>query len=80
MVAVMPAPPWKIEVGLEPVIERWVASGAVRSCITLDHEVAPRAGRWEPAPSDLHPGLAKALAAQHYYVMGTKTPAPTPSC
>ncbi|MSU68365.1 MAG: hypothetical protein CK548_08750 [Opitutia bacterium] len=35
------------------------------------------AGEKSPPPTPVAKLLAKALAAQHYYVMGTKTPAPT---
>ena len=34
----MPAPPWKIEVGLEPVIERWVASNRVSAQVAHSFE------------------------------------------
>ena len=35
------------------------------------------AGEKTPPPNNVAKLLAKALAAQHYYVMGAKTPAPT---
>ncbi|NUO54856.1 MAG: DEAD/DEAH box helicase, partial [Polyangiaceae bacterium] len=57
----MPPPPWKRETGLSPVLERWVASGTVRPCLTADRSLPPEGGPFAPLPEDLHPGVAQAL-------------------
>ena len=60
----MPAPPWKIATGLEPVVQKWVSSGAVRPCLAADRAFESTAGRYAALPSDLSPALAKSLAAR----------------
>ncbi len=60
----MPAPPWKREIGLEPVIQKWVGSGVVRPCLTADRSLPAKAGAFAGVPPDLHPAITKALAAQ----------------
>ena len=39
----MPAPPWKIDVGLEGVIDRWLSSGSVKPCLAADKEIPKKA-------------------------------------
>jgi len=60
----MPAPPWKVETGVDAVIHRWLASGYVRPCFTADRELPPAEGRYEPFPEALSPALRGALEAR----------------
>ncbi len=58
----MPAPPWKIDVGLEGVIDRWLSSGSVKPCLAADKEIPKKAGAFADIASDLAPALKRALA------------------
>jgi DEAD/DEAH box helicase domain-containing protein len=60
----MPAPPWKLETGLAPVVQNWLASGYVRPCFTGDRAFASAEGRFADYPEDLHPKLVAALRAR----------------
>ncbi|AKT40929.1 DEAD/DEAH box helicase [Chondromyces crocatus] len=60
----MPAPPWKVETGVDAVIHRWLASGAVRPCFTADRELPPVEPHHAPFPDDLSPALRGALEAR----------------
>ncbi len=57
----MPAPPWKIETGLDSVIDKWLASGAVRPCLAAERDIRPKEGSYAPIPQGLSPGLVRAL-------------------
>ncbi|NUP10334.1 MAG: DEAD/DEAH box helicase [Polyangiaceae bacterium] len=43
------------------VIDRWLATNVVRSCLTADRALPERAGSFAPIPEDLAPGLKTAL-------------------
>lgn len=60
----MVAPPWKLEVGLDSVLNRWIHAGRVRECLTADRELPPREGRYEAMPEALHPALVSALRSR----------------
>ncbi len=60
----MPPPPWKLETGLASVLDKWVASGAVRSCLTADRTIGEKPGAFAPFPEDLHASVVKALHSQ----------------
>jgi DEAD/DEAH box helicase domain-containing protein len=58
----MPSRPWKGERGIEPVLERWLASRWVKPCLCADETNLAREGQYAPLPRGLAPGLARALA------------------
>lgn len=60
----MPLPPWKAPVGLESVVDGWLASGAVRPCLAADRAFEATAGRYRDFPDALAPELRRALAAR----------------
>src|ERR1700722_6285770 len=57
----MPRPPWSPVVGIDPVIERWLAHRTVRPNLAADKVFAPRVATPLPFPADLGPGLVRAL-------------------
>lgn len=60
----MPAPPWKVETGVDAVIRRWLANGSIRPCFTADREIPPAEAKYAPFPEDLSPALRGALEAR----------------
>ncbi len=61
----MPRPPWKIETGVASVVDAWVASGAVRPCLTADRSFGEAPGTFADFPEDLHPAVVRALRHRH---------------
>ena len=57
----MPAPPWKVDTGVDAVIRRWLASGTIHPCFTADRELPPADPRYAPFPDDLSPALRGAI-------------------
>lgn len=55
--------PWKVERGVDPVLERWLDSGWVRECFTADRSYPPREARTAPLPEWLDAGVAAGLRA-----------------
>src|SRR5215472_9875093 len=53
--------PWVSERGLEPVLERWLASRWVRPCLAADHVLGRTRAHAVPFPPGLSEPLAKAL-------------------
>jgi DEAD/DEAH box helicase domain-containing protein len=60
----MPAPPWKSERGVEPVLARWLASSWVKPCFCADETLDGSDGQYVPLPSYLADGLVRALRAR----------------
>jgi DEAD/DEAH box helicase domain-containing protein len=58
----MPLRPWKGEHGVEPVLERWLASRWVKPCFCADETRNAHEGHYAELPPGLAPGLARALA------------------
>jgi DEAD/DEAH box helicase domain-containing protein len=58
----MPAPPWHVAAGLEATVQSWLRSGYVKPCLAADRAVPPAIGRFSTLRSELHAGLARALA------------------
>ncbi len=56
----MPAPPWKIDVGLEGVLGRW-SSGSLGPCFVADERDPSRDKLAEPIPSGLDPRIRAAI-------------------
>ena len=59
-----PSAPWKLAVGVDAVVERWLGSGYVRPCLAAEREMAAERGSSVPLPDDLHPGIRGALLAR----------------
>ncbi|HQY65121.1 MAG TPA: DEAD/DEAH box helicase [Polyangiaceae bacterium] len=58
-----PSSPWAHDDrGVDAVLARWLASRAVRPCITADEARGPREAHLRAVPADLAPGLVRALA------------------
>jgi len=57
----MPRAPWKRDVGLRSVIEKWESEGSVKACIAADREFAATDGQLAGLPTSLHPSLSRAL-------------------
>ena len=55
--------PWRLEQGVDPVLERWLDAGWVRECFTADRSYPAREARTAPIPEWLHPGVAASLRA-----------------
>src|SRR3569832_1562092 len=53
--------PWRDERGIEPVVERWLASKTVKPCFCADRHIAGEGAAFAPLPPDLAPELAGAL-------------------
>jgi DEAD/DEAH box helicase domain-containing protein len=60
----MPMPPWRSERGLEPVLDRWLASSWVKPCFCADETFASATGRYAAVPPELGPGILGALRAR----------------
>jgi DEAD/DEAH box helicase domain-containing protein len=60
----MPAPPWSHPRGVAAVLARWQASGAVKRCFAAERQLPPAEAELAPLPSDLAPGLIRALAGR----------------
>ncbi|MDI3286331.1 DEAD/DEAH box helicase [Polyangium sp. 15x6] len=60
----MPLPPWKQPVGVDAVIEGWLASGYVRPCLTADRALPASEGDYRDIPADLPDALRRALASR----------------
>jgi DEAD/DEAH box helicase domain-containing protein len=59
----MPARPWSTERGLEPVVERWLASSWVKPYFAADETTPSTIGAYSDLPGSMHRGLAEALKA-----------------
>jgi DEAD/DEAH box helicase domain-containing protein len=57
----MPSPPWKSRVGVDAVIESWLASGYVRPCFTADRELPGKGPEHGPWPEGFAPDVADGL-------------------
>jgi DEAD/DEAH box helicase domain-containing protein len=57
----MPLPPWKVEIGVDAVLSRWLASSWVRPCLCADETFASIGGAFAEIPASLAPGLIRAL-------------------
>lgn len=57
----MPRPPWKRDVGLRPVIEKWRAEGSIKACLAADRAFAATPAQLAGMPESLHPSLRRAL-------------------
>ncbi len=57
----MPEPPWTRHEGTQAVIDRWLASGAVRRCLALERLVPPTVADHGPMPRGLGAPLIDAL-------------------
>src|SRR5215467_7672093 len=60
----MPLPPWRPRSELDVVVDRWLASGRIRSCLAADRELPASEGAYISLPDDLAPSLADALRAR----------------
>jgi DEAD/DEAH box helicase domain-containing protein len=60
----MPAPPWKAEVGVGAVLDRWLASSWVKPCFCADETLPGAEGQFAPIPAFLAPALRGALEAR----------------
>ncbi len=60
----MPLAPWKSQVGLAPVLGRWLESRYIQPCLSADKTLPAQEARTVPFPPGLHPCLADALRAQ----------------
>lgn len=57
----MPRLPWKIDQGLDSVVNRWMESRSVRPCFVADRDIQAAEGRYADVPEDLAPPLREAL-------------------
>ncbi len=57
----MPQPPWITKTGLPSVIDDWLNSNVVESCLAADRLFAPKDGSYTDIPADLAPELRQAL-------------------
>jgi DEAD/DEAH box helicase domain-containing protein len=57
----MPSPPWKLEVGVSAVVDRWLASNYVKPCFCSDETLEGNTGSYAAIPPGLPEGLAGAL-------------------
>ncbi len=60
----MPAPPWKSEVGVESVLQRWLASSWVKPCFCADETLPGQGGAYAEFPPGLAAPLRHALEAR----------------
>jgi DEAD/DEAH box helicase domain-containing protein len=60
----MPAPPWSESLGVDSVVEEWLASGSVRRCLALERLIGESAASTVPLMEDLASGLRGALEAR----------------
>lgn len=60
----MPSPPWEQRLGIDAVLEEWLAAGAVKDCLAADQELPARPASLAPLPVGLHPAIGRALAAR----------------
>jgi DEAD/DEAH box helicase domain-containing protein len=60
----MPLPPWRAEQGLQPVLDRWLASSWVKPCFCADETFDPSNGRYSPIPEALGSELVAALRSR----------------
>ena len=57
----MVAAPWSQTLGLEAVVDAWLASGKIRPCLAADRTVARTAPKYGPIPDSLPQNLRTAL-------------------
>jgi DEAD/DEAH box helicase domain-containing protein len=57
----MPEAPWKLQTGIDTVVEQWLAKGAVRHQLVADRSLPGNKGSYGPIPERLHPSLHQAL-------------------
>ncbi|MDP9033239.1 MAG: DEAD/DEAH box helicase [Myxococcota bacterium] len=57
----MPEAPWRMDRGVDSVLNRWQASSWVQPCFCADRMLAATDGRYEDIPPFLAPGLVGAL-------------------
>jgi DEAD/DEAH box helicase domain-containing protein len=57
----MPHPPWFTPSGLGSVIDRWQTSRTIQPCLWAEKTTGPQAAERSPLPSELGPGLVRAL-------------------
>ena len=56
--------PWATPRGIDPVLQRWLASNYVRPCLTADETLKSRDAAYAPFPASLAPALVGALRAR----------------
>ncbi len=57
----MPEPPWSVTLGVDSVVDGWLASGSVRRCLALERVIGESRASSVPMFDDLPDGLARAL-------------------
>jgi DEAD/DEAH box helicase domain-containing protein len=62
----MPAPPWKLDVGLESVLAKWEASDRVRACMVADELDPARDKSARPFPEGLDRRIVGALRGRGF--------------
>src|SRR5258706_8010892 len=53
--------PWATPRGIDPVLQRWLASSYVKPCLAADETLRARGAAYSPFPEGLSPALANAL-------------------
>src|SRR5258706_15855513 len=56
--------PWASRRGIEPVLNRWLASNYVKPCLAADETLRSRVAAYAPFPEWLSPTLTAALRAR----------------
>src|SRR5271165_5793872 len=60
----MPSPPWSAEGGVDTVVNRWLTSDWIQSCLCVDATFAATPGAFTPLPTLLPAGVTRALRAR----------------
>src|SRR6185436_5296496 len=60
----MPSHPWATEKGVRAVVEHWLASGRVKSCLAAERVLGANSPSVRPIPESIGPALRAALAGR----------------